>query len=90
VAPADPAEFRGINELRDPFEHVWPHATQARMEEQWFVVLDQEVTELEIDVRVEDTDAIDVGSDFGDGRHAKVPSYLRPSVEADFSKPAYM
>ena len=54
--------------FENSFAHVRPHAAQAGVEEQWFVVLDQEVIELEIDVRVENADAIDVGSDFGDGR----------------------
>lgn len=77
VAPTDPAQHRRIEHLGDPLKHLGKHAPQAGVEEQRLVILHQEMIEAEIDLRIEDGDAVNVGSDFGNVGHRNLGPQIR-------------
>ena len=58
VAPANPAKSGRVDDLRHCIANVGKHATHTRMKEQWLVVFDQEMVELQVDRGDVDANAV--------------------------------
>ena len=69
MAPTNPAEFYGVNHLRDRFSQFREGRPIACVVEEWFLILDDEMIELEPELFVQQAHTIDVRRDFSDGSH---------------------
>lgn len=64
MAEADVAELGGVHEPGELLPEQWEHAAETGVKEQRLFIADEEVAELEIDVRNEDGDAVDLRRNF--------------------------
>src|SRR5215510_16554674 len=73
MAPTDPANRRRIKDTRNGVPYIREHTAHSGMEEERLLVPDQEVIELEVNLRNVDGDAEQVGGNFVDARHELPP-----------------
>ena len=76
VAEADVAELGWVDQARDLFTQQREHTPQSGVKEERFVVADQKVAELEIDLRHKDRDPVDLRRNLRCGNHGSPPSLL--------------
>src|ERR1700746_995298 len=73
VAPANPTQMGWVQHLGNTLTNFGEHTPQAGMEKQRFVIISQEVIELQIDLRIQNADPVNIGRDFADVRHKSTP-----------------
>jgi len=64
VAPADPPDRRRIQNTRNGVAHIREHTAHPGVEEERLLVANQEVIELQVNLRDVDRDAEQVGGQF--------------------------
>jgi len=70
MTPTDPANRRRIQDTCNRIPYIREHSVHAGMEEEGLLVPNQEVIELEVNLRNVDGDAEQVGGNFVDSCHA--------------------
>ena len=68
MAEADETDLRGVEQFCDGVAYFRKHATKPRVEQQWLVVLDEKMIELEIGPRGVYGNPLYIRSDLGDGQ----------------------
>src|SRR2546426_10704026 len=76
MAEADPAQPREINQVGYSLAHLGEHCLQASVKEQGLVVFDQEMVELQVNLRSIDRDSKDVWCNFSNDCHRWTPLSL--------------
>jgi hypothetical protein len=70
MAEADVAYPRGVDDLRDGFLYLGKHPPEAGVKQQGLVVADEEMVELQVDLRRIDGDPKDIGCNLSDDGHS--------------------
>src|SRR3954451_7331680 len=74
VAPTDPTYLCWIDYPGHTFAHLAKHATESRMEQQGFLILDEKMAELQVDLWVKYANAVDIRCDLVNLCHGFLPS----------------
>src|SRR5512143_1995318 len=69
MTETDPPDRCGVNDPRHGFPYDREHALHSGMKEQRLLVFDEELVELKLEPGFVGRNAIDIGSDLGDGGH---------------------